>query len=100
MPLKNIATETLLLNQIQALQSTVTSSIEDLPDDRHRQVLEHILQLGELTNELHRLQLLRILAYIQKNNMDVDDDLKEISDYMEQILVIHRSEAENLEKVL
>jgi hypothetical protein len=100
MPLENGAAETLLINQIQALQSTVTTSIEELPDGQHKQVLEQMFQLGELTNELHRLQLLKILAYLEQNNSEVDDDLKEISDYMEQILVIHRNEAENLEKIL
>ena len=100
MPPESGATETLLLNQIQALQSTITASIEELPDGQHKQVLEQILQLSELTNELHQLQLVTIFAHVQQNNRDVDDDLKEISDYMEQILVIHRCEAENLEKIL
>ena len=100
MPLENGATETLLLNQIQALQSTITMNIEELPDSKHKQVLEQILQLSELTNELHQLQLITLLALIRQDNKNVDDDLQEISDYMEQILMIHRTEAENLDKIL
>ena len=100
MPLESGSTETLLLNQIQALQSTVTMNVEELPDSQHKQVLEQILQLSELTNELHQLQLITLLAHIRQDNKSVDDDLQEISDYMEQILMIHRAEAENLEKIL
>jgi len=100
MPPENWATETLLLNQIQALQSTITTNIEELPDGRHKQVLEQMLQLNELTNELHRLQLVTILAHIKLDNKGIDDELQEISDYMEQILTIHRNEAENLGKIL
>jgi hypothetical protein len=100
MPLENGTTETLLLNQIQALQSTVNMNVEELPDSQHKQVLEQILQLSELTNELHQLQLITILAHIRQDNKSVDDDLQEISGYMEQILMIHRTEAENLEKIL
>ena len=100
MLLENGATETLLLIQIQALQSAVTTNIEELPDSQHKQVFEQILQLSELTNELHRLQLVTILAHIRLDNKGVDDELQEISDYMEQILSIHRNEAENLGKIL
>jgi len=100
MPPENGATETLLLNQIQALQSTITTNIEELPDSQHKQAFEQILQLSELTNELHRLQLVTILAHIRLDNKGVDDELQEISDYMEQILTIHRNEAENLGKIL
>jgi hypothetical protein len=92
--------ETLLLNQIQALQSTVTMNIEELPDSQHKRVLEQMLQLNELTNELHKLQLITLLTHIRLDNKSVDDELQEISDYMEQILMIHRTEAENLEKIL
>ncbi len=100
MPLENGTMETLLLNQIQALQSTVTMNIEELPDSQHKRVLEQMLQLNELTNELHKLQLITLLTYIRLDNKSVDDELQEISDYMEQILMIHRTEAENLEKIL
>jgi hypothetical protein len=100
MPLENSVTETLLLNQIQALQFTVNIGIEELPDSQHKHVLEQILQLNELTNEFHQLQLITLLAHIRQDNKSIDDELQEISDYMEQILMIHRTEAENLEKIL
>src|SRR4030042_508971 len=92
--------ETWLQNQIDALKSAIASAIDEVPGERHRLILEQMLHLNELTNELHRLQLVTILTHIQQNNRDVDDDLREISDYMEQILVIHRNEAENLGKIL
>jgi len=92
--------ETWLQNQIDALKSTIVTAIDELPGERHKQVLEQMMQLQELTNELHRVQLVTILTHIQQNNRDVDDDLREISDHMEQILAIHRNEAENLEKIL
>jgi hypothetical protein len=101
MPQKNVNTTlTWLQMRSQALQRDIESTIDDLPDTQHRQVLEQILQLHELTIETQALGLATILAHIWENNTCVDKELQEISDYVEQILIIHQQEHDNLQKIL
>jgi len=83
-----------------ALQRDIESALDDLPDNRHKQILEQILQLHELTTEIQALGLATTLAHIRENNTSIDRELQEISDYVEQILIIHQHEHDNLQKIL
>jgi hypothetical protein len=101
MPQKDTNTTlTWLQTRAQALQRDIESTISDLPDDQHRRVLEQMLQLHELTTDIQALGLVTTLVHILENNASVDYELQEIGDYLEQILVIHQQEHDNLQKIL
>ena len=101
MPQKDTnSTLTWLHSRARALQRDIESELDDLPDNRHKQILEQILQLHELTTQIQALGLATILAHIRENNTSVDRELQEISDYVEQILIIHQQEHDNLQKIL
>jgi len=100
MPQKDFTTMTWLQTKAQALQRDIESAMDDLPDTQHKKVLEQILRLHELTMEIQALGLATTLAHIQENNTSVDNDLREIGDYVEQILIIHQQEHDTLQKIL
>ncbi|TRO53993.1 hypothetical protein E2P71_05190 [Candidatus Bathyarchaeota archaeon] len=101
MPQKDFNTTlTWLQTRAQALQNDIESTIDDLPDTQHKQVLEQILRLHELTMEIQALGVVNILAHVRENNTSIDKELQEISDYVEQILLIHQQEHDNLQKIL
>jgi len=101
MPQKDFNTTlTWLQTRAQALQNDIESTIDDLPDTQHKQVLEQILRLHELTMEIQALGVVNILAHVRENNTSIDKELQEISDYVEQILLIHQEEHDNLQKIL
>lgn len=101
MPQKDTNTTlTWLQMRARALQRDIESNLDDMPDSRHKQVLEQILQLHELTTEIQALGLVTTLAHVRENNTSIDRELQEISDYVEQILIIHQQEHDNLQKIL
>ena len=93
-------TMTWLQAKIQSLQRDIVAELDDLPDSKYKQLLEKVLQLQELTREIRALETVYILSHLQENNTIVDRELREISDYMEKILLIHQREHDNLQKIL
>ena len=93
-------TMTWLQAKTQSLQRDIVTELDDLPDSKYKQLLEKVLQLQELTKEIRALETVYILSHLQENNTIVDRELREISDYMEKILLIHQREHDNLQKIL
>ncbi|MCW4049019.1 MAG: hypothetical protein NWE89_04705 [Candidatus Bathyarchaeota archaeon] len=91
---------TWLKTSADALQSEITSMIDDVRDPETRQVLTRITELVKLQSELQALGYVSMLSYMRENQEALDQELMEISEYMSTIINIHRKEAETLEKVL
>lgn len=73
---------------------------EEADDETARELLRKITQLISLNQSMVTLRLLSFRLHMRENEAAIDRELYEISEYMSEILSIHRREAENLRKIL
>lgn len=84
----------------EALLSELTLDIEELHDTRQKDIAENLLEYVRISQEIQNMGFLSVLTYLKEMQSEIDDELMDISEYMAAILSIHRTEAENLEKLI
>jgi len=84
----------------EALLSELILDVEDLRDTRQKEITENLMEYVRISQEIQSLGFLSLLAYLKETQSAIDDELMDISEYMAAILSIHRTEAENLEKLI
>jgi hypothetical protein len=73
---------------------------DESDDETTRELLRKITQLISVNQSMITLNLLSFRLHMRENEAAIDSELYEISEYMAEILNIHRREAENLRKIL
>jgi hypothetical protein len=73
---------------------------DESDDETISELLRKITQLISVNQSMITLNLLSFKLHMRENESAIDSELHEISEYMAEILNIHRREAENLRKIL
>ena len=91
---------TMVKNQADSLYADILQQIEEIQDPQTREVLVMLARLTQMNHELQTLGFINLLSRITENQVVIDDELLQISEYVEAIVKIHQEEARSLEKVL
>ncbi len=83
-----------------SLYADIIQQIEEIKDPNARDVLDKLAQLTQINQELHMLGYINLLSRITENHMAIDDELIQISEYVEAMVKVHQKEARSLEKIL
>jgi hypothetical protein len=89
-----------LKSQSESLYEDIIQQIEEIEDPSAREVLGKLVQLTKINQELQTMGIINILSRIAENQVAVDDELMQISEYVEAIVRVHQEEARSLEKIL
>lgn len=73
---------------------------EEADNETTSELLRKITQLISLNQSMVALHLLSFRLHMRETEAAIDRELYEISEYMSEVLEIHRREAENLRKIL
>ena len=84
----------------ESLYAEILQQIEEVQDPATRDVLAKLARLTQINQELQTLGFINLLSRITENQTAIDDELMQISEYVEAIVRVHQEEARNLEKVL
>jgi hypothetical protein len=87
-------------SQSDSLYADIIQRIEEIQDLQAREVLAELAQLTQINQELQTLGFINLLSRITENQVAVDDELMQISEYVEAIVRVHQEEARSLEKIL
>jgi hypothetical protein len=87
-------------SQSESLYEDIIQQIEEIEDPGTREVLCKLVQLTKINQELQTMGIINILSRIAENQVAVDDELMQISEYVEAIVRVHQEEARSLEKIL
>lgn len=91
---------TWLLKKREQMLDMINNQIEEVEDHVQRDALTKIVELVNIDSSIQTQCIINMLTDIKKNEMEIDQELMEVSEYLSTIVNIHMSEAENLEKVL
>ena len=86
-------------NQLQWLNTRYKTILEELKGTETGETTEKILELLEINQQIQAQIMLQLLAQHQQLQHDTDNQLLEISLYLQDIVASRIREAENLEKV-
>lgn len=86
-------------NQLQWLNTRYAAIINELQGTETSETNEKLVELLTLNQQIQTQMMLTILANQQHQQKDIDDQLTEISQYLQEIVTDHILEAENLEKI-
>jgi hypothetical protein len=84
----------------ESLYAEILQQIEEIQDPETRDALTKLVRLTQINQELQTLGFINILSRITENQTAIDDELMQISEYVEAMVRVHQEEARNLEKVL
>jgi hypothetical protein len=84
----------------ESLYAEIIQQIDDIQDPQARDVLVKLAQLTQINQELQVLGFINLLSRITENQTAIDDELMQISEYVEAIVRVHQEEARSLEKIL
>jgi len=87
-------------NRSESLYEEILQQIEEVQDQETRDVLAKLARLTQINQELQTLGFINLLSRITENQKAIDDELMQISEYVEAMVRVHQEEARNLEKVL
>ena len=87
-------------NQSDSLYADILQQIEEIHDPQARDVVAKLVRLTQINQELQTLGFINLLSRITENQVAVDDELMQISEYVEAIVRVHQEEARSLEKIL
>lgn len=87
-------------NQADSLYADIIQQIEEIQDPQAREILVKLARLTQINQELQTLGFINLLSRITENQVAVDDELMQISEYVEAIVRVHQEEARSLEKIL
>ena len=85
-------------NQLQWLNTRYTTIVEELRSTTTGETNEKLVELLEINQQIQAQILLYLLAEQKHLQHDADDQLMEISHYLQEIIASRIREAENLEK--
>lgn len=91
---------TWLLKKREQMLDMINNQIEEVEEHVQRDALTKIVELVNIDSSIQTQCIINMLTDIKKNEMEIDRELMEVSEYLSTIVNIHLSEAENLEKVL
>lgn len=102
MPYEDITVSQLtwLQSKAEGLLAEVSQQIEEIKDPAVREALSKLYQLTEISQQIQVMGFVNVLSKITENQAAVDDELQEISEYLEAIVAVHMKEAKNLEKIM
>ena len=86
-------------NQLQWLNTRYAAILEDIQTRTSGEANEKLLELLMLNQQIQAQMMITILANQEQQRQDTDNQLMEISDYLQEIVSSHIREAENLEKI-
>ncbi|MBN2334320.1 hypothetical protein JXL21_02090 [Candidatus Bathyarchaeota archaeon] len=89
-----------LQSRHDAILAEIEQQIEEISDPHARDALNSLVELNKVSLQLQALGFVNILSRIAENQLAVDDELLQISEYVDAIVSVHMEEAANLEKVL
>ena len=87
-------------SQSDSLYADIIQQIEEIQDPQARDVVAKLARLTQINQELQTLGFINLLSRITENQVAVDDELMQISEYVEAIVRVHQEEARSLEKIL
>ncbi len=87
-------------NRSESLYTEILQQIEEIQDPETRDVLAKLARLTQINQELQTLGFINLLSRITENQTAIDDELMQMSEYVEAIVKVHQEEARNLEKIL
>jgi len=87
-------------SQADSLYADIVQQIDEIQDPQARDVLAKLVWLTQINQELQTLGFINLLSRIIENQVAVDDELMQISEYVEAIVRVHQEEARSLEKIL
>jgi len=90
----------LVKNEADSLYADILQQIEEIQDPQARDVLTKLAQLTQMNQELQTMGFINLLSRITENQVAIDDELMQISEYVEAMVRVHQEEARSLEKVL
>jgi len=90
----------LVKNQADSLYAEILQLIEEIQDSQAREVLTKLVRLTQMNQELQTLSFINLLSRITENQVVIDDELMQISEYVEAVVRVHQEEARSLEKIL
>jgi hypothetical protein len=86
-------------NQLKWLNTRYTSIIQDLTNNTSGETNDKLVELLKINQQIQSQMMLTILANQEQQRQDIDDQLMEISHYLQEIVSSHIREAENFEKI-
>jgi len=87
-------------SQADSLYADILQQIDEIQGPRAREVLAKLVQLTQINQELQTRGFINLLSRITENQVAVDDELMQISEYVESVVRVHQEEARSLEKIL
>ena len=87
------------INQLQWLNTRYAAILEDIQTRTSGEANEKLLELLMLNQQIQAQMMITILANQEQQRQDTDNQLMEISDYLQEIVSSHIREAENFEKI-
>jgi ribosomal protein L29 len=88
-----------LMARINSIESELRYILDEIEDPVILDYLSLMTELFQLKGELQGLRFNQALLKVAGNQKKVDDELKEIADYMTTILSVYQTEADNLKKL-
>ena len=88
-----------LINQLQWLNTRYATIIKELRDTTTGETTDKLIQLLELNQQIQTQIMLLFLTEQRQFQYDTDNQLMEISHYLQEIITERFREAENFEKV-
>jgi hypothetical protein len=86
-------------NQLQWLNTRYAAILEELQGTETGETTEKILELLSLNQQIQTQIMLHLLAEQKTLEMDTEEMMMEISQYLHEVVTSRIREAENLEKV-
>jgi len=90
----------MIKTEADSLYADILQQIEEIQDPQAQDVLTKLARLTQMNQELQTLGFINILSRITENHVAIDDELMQISEYVEAIVRVHQEEARSLEKIL
>ncbi len=87
-------------NRSESLYTEVLQQIEEIQDPQTRDALAKLAQLTQINLELQTIGFINLISRITENQTAIDDELMQISEYVEEMVRVHQEEARSLEKIL
>ena len=82
------------------MYADIVQQIDEIQNPQAQDVLAKLVWLTQINRELQTLGFINLLSRITENQVAVDDELMQISEYDEAIVRIHQEEDRSLEKIL
>ena len=86
------------INQLQWLNTRYRTILNEIKETESGETTNKIIELLELNQQINAQIIIRYLAEQQHLRCNIDSQLLEISHYLQEIVISHIREAENLEK--